>query len=161
MKLFSVSFTRRVQLLSTPNIGGDVSGCEASSHSNNARPRFWAVPGNTMTSPNPGRVRRPGVRKRALFLAVFSFAFARSQAIHPSSVPDIEKDPQPPMDTRPIAADKKSNVVFILADNVGYGDLCLYGGGELRGGPTPGIVKKFLESVKKYQNRPAANLTKF
>jgi arylsulfatase len=35
------------------------------------------------------------------------------------------------------AADQKPNVVFILADNVGYGDLGPYGGGELRGYPTP------------------------
>lgn len=42
--------------------------------------------------------------------------------------------------TRPIdvggtaqAQDKKPYVVFILADNVGYGDLGPYGGGELRG----------------------------
>ena len=32
---------------------------------------------------------------------------------------------------------QKPNVVFILADNVGYGDLGPYGGGELRGCPTP------------------------
>ncbi|MGA2786375.1 MAG: sulfatase-like hydrolase/transferase, partial [Verrucomicrobiota bacterium] len=32
---------------------------------------------------------------------------------------------------------QKPNVVFILADNVGYGDLGAYGGGELRGYPTP------------------------
>ena len=31
----------------------------------------------------------------------------------------------------------KPNVVFILADNVGYGDLGSYGGGDLRGAPTP------------------------
>ena len=31
------------------------------------------------------------------------------------------------------AAETKPNVVFILADNVGYGDLGPYGGGELRG----------------------------
>jgi arylsulfatase A-like enzyme len=30
----------------------------------------------------------------------------------------------------------KPNVVFILADNVGYGDMGTYGGGELRGMPT-------------------------
>jgi hypothetical protein len=30
-----------------------------------------------------------------------------------------------------LAQDKKPNVVFILADNVGYGDLGPYGGGEL------------------------------
>lgn len=34
---------------------------------------------------------------------------------------------------------EKPNVVFILADNVGYGDLGPYGGGELRGAPTPNI----------------------
>src|SRR5690349_24889272 len=34
---------------------------------------------------------------------------------------------------------QKPNVVFILADNVGYGDLGPYGGGELRGAPTPNI----------------------
>ena len=34
---------------------------------------------------------------------------------------------------------QKPNVVFILADNVGYGDLGSYGGGELRGAPTPRI----------------------
>src|SRR5690348_1059455 len=34
------------------------------------------------------------------------------------------------------AQPQKPNVVFILADNVGYGDLGSYGGGELRGAPT-------------------------
>ena len=34
-----------------------------------------------------------------------------------------------------LAQDKKPNVVFILADNVGYGDMGPYGGGELRGCP--------------------------
>ena len=37
------------------------------------------------------------------------------------------------------AQDAKPNVVFILADNVGYGDLGPYGGGETRGAPTPRI----------------------
>jgi arylsulfatase A-like enzyme len=36
-----------------------------------------------------------------------------------------------------LAQSQKPNVVFILADNVGYGDLGSYGGGELRGAPTP------------------------
>ncbi len=35
------------------------------------------------------------------------------------------------------APQTKPNVVLILADNVGYGDLGPYGGGELRGAPTP------------------------
>lgn len=37
------------------------------------------------------------------------------------------------------ALEPKPNVIFILADNVGYGDLGPYGGGELRGAPTPNI----------------------
>ena len=36
-----------------------------------------------------------------------------------------------------MAQQKQPNVVFILADNVGYGDMGPYGGGELRGMPTP------------------------
>ena len=35
------------------------------------------------------------------------------------------------------AAQERPNVVFILADNVGFGDMGPYGGGELRGMPTP------------------------
>ena len=37
------------------------------------------------------------------------------------------------------AADKKPNVVLILMDNLGYGELGVYGGGILRGAPTPRI----------------------
>jgi arylsulfatase len=46
------------------------------------------------------------------------------------------------------AADAKPNVVFILADNVGYGDLGPYGGGELRGAPTPRIDQFAREGLK-------------
>jgi len=37
------------------------------------------------------------------------------------------------MANTPALAQQKPNVVFILADNVGCGDLGAYGGGELRG----------------------------
>jgi hypothetical protein len=40
---------------------------------------------------------------------------------------------------------KQPNVVFILADNVGYGDLGCYGGGELRGAPTPRLDRMARE----------------
>lgn len=36
-----------------------------------------------------------------------------------------------------LALDKKPNIVLMLADNVGYGDLGSYGGGEIRGAATP------------------------
>jgi arylsulfatase len=39
------------------------------------------------------------------------------------------------------AAGKKPNIVFILVDNLGYGELGVYGGGILRGAPTPRIDK--------------------
>ena len=37
------------------------------------------------------------------------------------------------------AADKKPNIVFILTDNLGYGEIGAYGGGLTRGAPTPRI----------------------
>ena len=40
-------------------------------------------------------------------------------------------------DTNTAATGQKPNVVFILGDNIGYGDMGPYGGGELRGYPTP------------------------
>ena len=46
------------------------------------------------------------------------------------------------------AQEKKPNVVFILADNVGYGDLGPYGGGELRGAPTPRIDQLAREGLR-------------
>jgi arylsulfatase len=46
------------------------------------------------------------------------------------------------------AADPKPNVVFILADNVGYGDLGPYGGGELRGAPTPRLDQMAREGLR-------------
>jgi len=45
-------------------------------------------------------------------------------------------------------AQQKPNVVFILADNVGYGDLGPYGGGELRGAPTPRIDQLAREGLR-------------
>ena len=42
----------------------------------------------------------------------------------------------------------KPNVVFILADNVGYGDLGSYGGGELRGAPTPRLDQMAQEGLR-------------
>jgi arylsulfatase len=46
------------------------------------------------------------------------------------------------------AQEKKPNVVFILADNVGYGDLGSYGGGELRGAPTPRLDQLAREGLR-------------
>jgi arylsulfatase len=45
----------------------------------------------------------------------------------------------PPSFAQQPTAPTKPNILFILADNVGYGDMGVYGGGELRGAPTPRI----------------------
>ena len=37
------------------------------------------------------------------------------------------------------------NIVLVLADNLGWGELGCYGGGELRGAPTPRIDKLATE----------------
>ena len=46
------------------------------------------------------------------------------------------------------AADNKPNIVFILADNLGYGELGCYGGGILRGAPTPRIDKLATQGMR-------------
>jgi arylsulfatase A-like enzyme len=48
----------------------------------------------------------------------------------------------------PAPAQQRPNVVFILADNVGYGDIGAYGGGELRGAPTPRIDQLAREGLR-------------
>jgi len=64
-----------------------------------------------------------------LLLAVFPvvFAFARSAQA---------------------AGDAKPNIVFILMDNLGYGEPGCYGGGAVRGAPTPRIDKLATEGMR-------------
>jgi arylsulfatase A-like enzyme len=45
-------------------------------------------------------------------------------------------------------AGEKPNIVFILVDNLGYGELGVYGGGVLRGAPTPRIDKLASEGTR-------------
>jgi arylsulfatase len=47
-----------------------------------------------------------------------------------------------------MADSSRPNVVFLLADNLGYGDVGCYGAGEQRGMPTPNIDKLASEGVK-------------
>src|SRR5215475_4651100 len=46
------------------------------------------------------------------------------------------------------AQGSKPNIVFILMDNLGYGEVGCYGGGELRGAPTPRIDKLASEGTR-------------
>src|SRR6266480_4911161 len=43
---------------------------------------------------------------------------------------------------------KKPNIVFILMDNLGYGEVGCYGGGILRGAATPRIDKLAAEGTR-------------
>lgn len=45
------------------------------------------------------------------------------------------------------AADKP-NILLIMVDNLGYGELGVYGGGELRGAPTPRLDKLAAEGMR-------------
>lgn len=42
----------------------------------------------------------------------------------------------------------KPNIVFVLVDNLGYGELGAYGGGVLRGAPTPRLDKLAAEGLR-------------
>lgn len=46
------------------------------------------------------------------------------------------------------AQQAKPNILFILGDNIGYGDIGVYGGGELRGSPTPRIDQLAFEGLR-------------
>ena len=46
------------------------------------------------------------------------------------------------------AQQQKPNILFVLADNIGYGDIGVYGGGELRGAPTPRIDQLAAEGLR-------------
>ena len=47
-----------------------------------------------------------------------------------------------------LAQQPRPNILFILADNLGYGDLGVYGGGELRGVPTPRIDELAAQGLR-------------
>src|SRR5262245_43482704 len=65
----------------------------------------------------------------------------------------------PPPPVRAAAPANRPNVVFILADNVGYGDMGPYGGGDLRGFPTPRTDQLAREGLRltQYLVEPACS----
>src|SRR2546430_16117763 len=75
-----------------------------------------------------------------LFLIVCSAVHVRAQENRPRS-PQLEKHAEASPNKTPLAAKRKTNIVFLLMDNLGYGELGVYGGGVLRGAPTPRIDK--------------------
>ncbi len=45
-------------------------------------------------------------------------------------------------------AQDRPNIVFMMADNLGYGDVGVYGGGDIRGAPTPRIDSLAREGLR-------------
>ena len=87
---------------------------------------------NQNTERSDGSVSRRGLLMAGTALAAWGLAAAA--LINPAAAQ--------------VAPEVKPNVVFILADNVGYGDLGPYGGGELRGAPTPRIDELASEGLR-------------
>jgi arylsulfatase A-like enzyme len=55
---------------------------------------------------------------------------------------------EPPRSEERAKDSKKPNIVFVLMDNLGYGELGVYGGGITRGAPTPRIDKLASEGTR-------------
>lgn len=50
--------------------------------------------------------------------------------------------------TNYLPAQDQPNIIFMLSDNLGYGDLGCYGGGVIRGAPTPNIDQLASEGIR-------------
>ncbi|MCY1397450.1 choline-sulfatase [compost metagenome] len=48
----------------------------------------------------------------------------------------------------PVQAQERPNILFVLVDNLGYGELGVYGGGATRGAPTPRIDSLAAEGMR-------------
>lgn len=57
---------------------------------------------------------------------------------------------------------KKPNIISVLVDDIGYGELGVYGGGKLRGAPTPNLDKMANEGMRftQYYSEPACTPTR-
>jgi len=89
-----------------------------------------------------------------LFLALF-FAFALVLMSRDALAQTARGEQVVPLSKKSVrlarntaGKEKRPNVVFIMADNLGYGDLGCYGGGETRGMPTKNIDKLASESLR-------------
>jgi arylsulfatase A-like enzyme len=56
--------------------------------------------------------------------------------------------PRPGQAAEASKAPKKPNIVVIMTDDVGWGDLGCYGGGETRGAPTPNLDRMAAEGMR-------------
>ena len=61
--------------------------------------------------------------------------------------------------TTAYAADRQPNIVFILTDNRGYGEVGAYGGGLTRGAPTPRIDSLAKDGMRFLNRTPCRRST--
>ena len=74
------------------------------------------------------------------YFLLFAGPVSLSAQENPRRFPDLDKTPA--------AGKTKPNIVFLLTDNLGFGELSVYGGGILRGAPTPRIDKLASEGMR-------------
>lgn len=82
--------------------------------------------------------RRAAALKRGLALIALALGIALGHAAVAGQDPSTQ---QPPFKPKP-------NIVLVLMDNLGYGELGVYGGGILRGAPTPRLDKLASEGMR-------------
>ena len=89
------------------------------------------------SKPNAQANRRQAALKRSVALIALGLAVALGHA----AVAGQDPTQQPPFRPKP-------NIVLVLMDNLGYGELGVYGGGILRGAPTPRLDKLSSEGMR-------------
>jgi len=80
--------------------------------------------------------------------AVLGWLAASGRMETPPAIGQVKPKTESPSETPPAADGKKPNIVFVLMDNLGYGEPGCYGGGILRGAPTPRIDKLATEGTR-------------
>jgi len=86
--------------------------------------------------------RRDFFRRSAA--GVFAGGVVAGRGIEPGSCA-----PAPPsLEQAQPQAGRRPNILFMLADNLGYGELGVYGGGATRGAPTPRIDRLAAEGLR-------------
>src|SRR5262245_53552189 len=97
----------------------------------------------------PFHVEAPLVSRRTLLVSTILVAVGVLAGLAVTRVVGWWSSGEPTARAMPAVPDpKKPNVVFVLMDNLGYGELGCYGGGVLRGAPTPRIDKLAAEGTR-------------
>jgi Sulfatase len=83
------------------------------------------------------------LNRRKIMLGGTALAAASTIGVGPS-VPVVQAQLAPPTQSKTALP----NIVFILMDNLGYGEVGVYGGGITRGAPTPRIDRLAAEGMR-------------